>query len=104
MNNDFAGVKYGSMPDLILLDLHLPKVGGFDVLREIRRIETLLRIPVVVLTTSESPIDRKTAGDLGASRYVVKPISPHGLQEILDNLNEGKANLEKESCILVDAD
>jgi chemotaxis family two-component system response regulator Rcp1 len=61
-------------PDLIILDLNLPKSDGGDVLRAIRIAPHLQRIPVVVLTSSESPRDRALAEKLGANRYVTKPV------------------------------
>jgi two-component system, chemotaxis family, response regulator Rcp1 len=61
------------LPDLILLDLKMPKKGGFEVLSEIKADERLRRIPVIVLTTSDAPQDILKAYDLQASCYVSKP-------------------------------
>lgn len=61
-------------PDIVLLDLRLPKVDGLQVLREIKSSESLQRIPVVVLTTSEAESDLARAYDLRANAYVVKPV------------------------------
>jgi len=61
-------------PDLILLDLNLPKKGGRDVLREIKRDAALSSIPVIILTTSDSDVDIATCYDLGANSYITKPI------------------------------
>src|SRR6185295_18664237 len=57
-------------PDLILLDLNMPRKNGMQVLREIKRIPALSRIPVVVFTTSNSKEDITQAYDLGASSYI----------------------------------
>lgn len=62
-------------PDLILLDLHLPKKNGFEVLGELKRSEALRAIPVVIFSTSEFQSDRSASLDLGAQDYVVKPTS-----------------------------
>ena len=59
-------------PDLILLDLNLPKKGGHEVLAEIRADEELRRIPVVVLTASEAERDITRAYDLHADCYITK--------------------------------
>jgi CheY-like chemotaxis protein len=67
--------KDESHPDLILLDLNLPKRNGHEVLAEIKKDETLKRIPVVVLTTSEDEKDVLTSYNLFASSYIVKPVS-----------------------------
>lgn len=61
-------------PDLILLDLNLPKKDGREVLAEIKADESLKRIPVVVLTTSRSETDILKAYGLHANCYIVKPV------------------------------
>ena len=61
-------------PDLILLDLNLPKKDGRDVLAEIHVEEGLKQIPVVVLTTSNAEIDVLRTHDLHASCYITKPV------------------------------
>lgn len=60
-------------PDLILLDLNLPRMNGHEVLAEIRADKQLKLIPVVVLTTSEAPEDVRRAYELHANSYVIKP-------------------------------
>ncbi len=62
------------IPDLILLDLNLPKKDGREVLAEIKRDERLKRIPVVILTTSQSEQDILKAYDLHANCYITKPV------------------------------
>ena len=66
----FASV---AVPDLIVLDLNLPKSDGSDVLRCIRETQAYAGVPVVVLTSSDSPRDRKTIENLGASSFITKP-------------------------------
>jgi chemotaxis family two-component system response regulator Rcp1 len=68
--------KYSNAPppDLILLDLNLPKKDGRDVLMEIKKDEDLKRIPVVVLTTSTAEKDILKSYDLHANCYVTKPV------------------------------
>jgi two-component system, chemotaxis family, response regulator Rcp1 len=61
-------------PDLILLDLNLPRKDGREVLREIKNDSNLRRIPVVVLTTSSAEMDIVKSYDLHANSYVVKPV------------------------------
>ncbi len=62
-------------PDLILLDLNLPKKDGREVLREIKSDEQLRRIPVVVLTTSSAEQDILKTYDLHANCYITKPVN-----------------------------
>ena len=77
---DFGGAV---RPDLILLDLQLPTVSGFDVLRQIKADPGLRRIPVVVLTTSEADKDILQSYDLYANEYVSKPVgAPQYLEKI----------------------
>ncbi|MGN6606053.1 MAG: response regulator [Jatrophihabitans sp.] len=61
-------------PDLILLDLNLPRLSGHEVLAEVKRDPRLRRIPVVVLSTSAVPEDVQRTYDLGGSAHVVKPV------------------------------
>jgi two-component system response regulator len=67
--------RYGCalVPDLIVLDLKMPKKNGLEVLAEIKTDEILRRIPVIVLTTSDAPDDVLQAYDLQASCYITKP-------------------------------
>ncbi|WP_033342914.1 response regulator [Catenuloplanes japonicus] len=62
------------LPDLILLDLNLPRRDGREVLEEIKRDEKLRRIPVVVLTTSQADEDILRSYQLHANAYVTKPV------------------------------
>jgi CheY-like chemotaxis protein len=61
-------------PDLMLLDLNLPRKDGREVLSEVKADESLRRIPVVVLTTSEAEEDVLRSYDLHANAYVTKPV------------------------------
>jgi two-component system response regulator len=69
--------KYSSAvtPDLILLDLNMPRKDGREVLEEIKQDDNLKRIPVVVLTTSDAEVDVLNAYDLHANCYITKPVN-----------------------------
>lgn len=67
-------------PDIILLDLNLPRMDGRETLKEIKSDERLRSIPVIMLTTSEADSDILKCYDLGASCYISKPV---GFQEFL---------------------
>ena len=71
------------LPQLILLDLNMPRKDGRQVLEEMREDPDLRAIPVVVLTTSTSPEDLQKAYDLGANSYISKPVTFHGLVEAM---------------------
>lgn len=68
------GFESAVTPDLILLDLSMPKIGGLEVLEEIKATEALKRIPVVVMSSSEQERDIVMSYGLHANSYVVKPI------------------------------
>ena len=72
-----------SVPDLILLDLNLPKMGGREVLAEIKRHPSLRSIPVVVLTSSDAEQDISKSYQLGANCYVTKPVGLQAFQSIV---------------------
>ena len=71
----YANQEKSPRPDLVLLDLRLPRLDGLEVLKAIKRSERLKAIPVVVLTSSESETDIQTAYLSGANIYLVKPLS-----------------------------
>ena len=58
---------------LVILDLNLPRHDGIEILQRLREIEYMSRVPVVVLTSSDSPRDRILATELGATRFLRKP-------------------------------
>ncbi|MDA3838386.1 MAG: response regulator [Candidatus Delongbacteria bacterium] len=73
------------LPNLTILDLNLPGIDGFEVLREIRNDKKLKGLPVVILTTSRNESDVKKALELGVLEYFVKPIDLNRLSDILDS-------------------
>lgn len=74
------------LPVVILLDLKMPKVSGLEVLQIIKAHPTLKTIPVVILTTSEESADVKTAYELGANSYIVKPVDFDKFIEVAKNI------------------
>ena len=72
--NDFADEAVNPMPNLILLDLRLPKVDGLEVLHRIKEDDQLKHIPTVVLTTSSAESDMVNSYAQGACSYLVKPV------------------------------
>ena len=73
-------------PDLVLLDLRLPRVDGLEVLRQVRSSADHAQIPVVVLTTSEGERDLVDAYQLKANAYVVKPVDFGKFVELMHDL------------------
>ncbi len=83
--NKYAEVRD---PDLILLDLNMPKKGGLEVLKEIKNDPKLKEIPVLVLTSSQSEEDMENAYEFHANFYIVKPADFTGLCEAMKYLEE----------------
>ena len=75
-------------PDLILLDLNLPKKDGREVLAEIKAQDTLKRIPVVVLTTSRAEQDVLKVYDLHANCYITKPVDLEDFLRVLTAIED----------------
>ena len=71
------------LPDLILLDLKLPGLDGFEVLRQIKTAPILKRLPIVILTSSREEGDRALSYDRGANSYLVKPVSFEGFLDVV---------------------
>ena len=66
-------------PDLLLLDLMLPKLSGLEICREVRRDDSLNRLPILMLTARGEEADRVVGLEMGADDYVTKPFSPREL-------------------------
>lgn len=73
-------------PDLILLDLNMPRKDGWEVLRELRGEDALKSIPVVILTTSSDAVDVRRAYEMQANSYVVKPVSFEEFQLAIEDI------------------
>lgn len=71
---DYLMASGSHLPQLILLDLKMPRVGGLEVLAEIRKNERTRRIPVVMLTSSAEDRDIAAAYELGVNSYICKPV------------------------------
>jgi CheY-like chemotaxis protein len=83
-------VEYGQAlrPDLILLDLNLPKVDGREVLKKIKSNEALASIPVVVLTTSKADEDILKTYELHANSFITKPVDWPQFMKVIRQIEE----------------
>jgi CheY-like chemotaxis protein len=70
---EFVRQHEPSVPDLVILDLNLPKADGREVLSAMRSVEAFADVPVVIWTSSNAPHERTQLNALGVSRYLVKP-------------------------------
>ncbi|WP_159901447.1 response regulator [Salinirussus salinus] len=75
-------------PDLVLLDLNMPRKDGREVLEEMRGDPELRRIPVVVLTSSEAEEDVVKSYELSANAYLTKPVDFEGFVDIIERIEE----------------
>ncbi len=75
-------------PDIVLLDLNLPKMDGRAVLAEIKKDPDLKRIPVVILTTSSAEVDVLKSYDLQANCYITKPVDLNQFIEVLHQIQD----------------
>jgi CheY-like chemotaxis protein/DNA-binding XRE family transcriptional regulator len=84
---EFAQRKPTQRPQLILLDLSLPKIDGLEVLRQIKADSRTRTIPVIVLTVSSRDREVAASQRLGAEAYIVKPIDFHNLSGVIPQLS-----------------
>ena len=82
----YAGRDMNDLPQLVLLDLKLPKISGLQVLERIRADERTKRIPVVILTSSTEHVDIKCGYDLHANSFVSKPVNFQEFSEAVQKL------------------
>lgn len=84
----YADPAASPRPDLILLDLNMPRKDGREALGDIKADPTLRLIPIVVLTTSKAEEDILRTYDLGASAFITKPVTFEGLVEVMRTLGQ----------------
>ncbi len=82
-------------PRVILLDLQLPKVDGFEVLQEIKKEPCLKSIPVIIITSSAEISDIEKAYNLGANSYVVKPVNYEHFNETVKHIGHYWLNINQ---------
>jgi CheY-like chemotaxis protein len=102
----FARGKYNGRatstnPKIILLDLNLPKIGGLEVLRQIKNDERTKSIPVVILSSSKQDSDIVTSYQLGVNSYVVKPVDFELFNKAISDLGNYWTLLNESSVLLM---
>ncbi len=84
----YADRKEYPLPDIILLDLKMPGIDGFGVLRKVKNTPILKRIPIIVLTSSTHEGDRARSYDNGVNCYLVKPVSFWDFLEMVSKIED----------------
>lgn len=84
----FAGLAGEPYPEVILLDLNMPRKDGRQALQELKSSEHLRHIPIIIFTTSKSPEDIAKSYSLGANSFVVKPISFEKLLDVVRTIGK----------------
>ncbi len=72
--------------DLLLVDINMPKMNGYELVKEMRRNPDLRKIPVIMISTESGQEDRVKAYEAGANYYIVKPLRPEILRSLLNIL------------------
>ncbi len=88
-NDGFEGLKYleeGNMPDLIVADIQMPNMDGYEFITEVRASGFFKHIPMIMLSGIESSKERVKCLKLGADDYLVKPFNPEELAIRIENL------------------
>jgi CheY-like chemotaxis protein len=80
------GYEAAIQPDIILLDLGLPRINGYQVLKDLKSDPKYSHIPIVILTTSRNPLDRSQCDAMGADMFLSKPRSLKDYEAMLDKL------------------
>jgi CheY-like chemotaxis protein len=95
---EFTDRRAHPLPDLVLLDLKLPRMTGLEVLTWLRQQPSLQRLPVIVLTSSREISDVNRAYELGANSYLSKPVTFDSLTRIVSDLDRywGELNVGPE--------
>ena len=84
----YAAPVHAPRPDLLLLDLNMPRMDGREVLREMKQNPAFRSIPVLVLTTSKTEEDVERIYDLGANSFITKPVTFEGLVQAMKVIGE----------------
>lgn len=77
---------HAQVPDLVVLDVIMPRMNGFEVIRELREDDRTKRLPIVICSTKNTTFDQSWAMDMGADAYVTKPFAPEHLVSIVQRL------------------
>lgn len=94
----FNANEIQTLPDLILLDLNMPKRDGREVLKVIRQNEKWDKVPIIIFSTSNAPDDVNASYILGANCYIVKPSSYEELKDLIFKMHKFWLQNKSVSC------
>jgi len=78
--------RRGQLPNLIMIDLKMPKVGGIEVIQRLKAIPATAKIPIIVLTSSAAHRDMIQSYNLGVNAYLIKPVSISAFTEVVSQV------------------
>ena len=81
-----AEIEAGAVPDLVITDLNMPIMNGFEFLQELRKLEVTKRTPVLMLTTEAKPELKQQGKALGLTGWIVKPFNPAQLKQAISRV------------------
>ena len=87
-----------TLPDLVVLDINMPRMNGFEVLQQIRNTEAWDKLPVVILSSSVLDEDIHRASKLRVSRYFGKPFEISGYAEVVEQILKLTETRSEEEC------
>jgi CheY-like chemotaxis protein len=82
----YADRRTHPLPQLIVMDLKLPRKTGLEILEWLKKDGALKRIPVVIVSSSENPADINRAYELGANAYMIKPVDFHEVEHLFQSI------------------
>ena len=85
-NDGLALLKLSPQPDLVFLDINMPLINGFECLKSIKNDPQLNKIPVIIFSTSDNPLDKRNAFKFGAEKYVTKTSDFKSLKNKLEEI------------------
>ncbi|PWU15247.1 MAG: two-component system response regulator [Verrucomicrobia bacterium] len=84
----FADRQAYPLPKLVVMDIKMPRRSGFEVLEWVKRDPLLRRIPIVIVSSSEDPMDINRAYELGANAYMVKPVDYRAVEHLFQSITQ----------------
>lgn len=85
---EFTDVIAHPRPHIVLLDINMPIMNGFEALTEVRKDDRISDVPIVIMTTSREHVDISRGYASGASSYIAKPVTPKAMMEVVEVIED----------------